>query len=164
MKDNSAIQALKKGFIPGKSGAFLCAVVFLHLFITYSIFSAGAVGENVLLFVQAAFVIVENYITVAVYCGIKDSLDGKKFRPGGIFAEARLFFLKVLLYKALAGLFALVMLGFAYGIIELVKTASLFYAGTVIILTLAWLAFPAYLLGLTFLSPFHCRCGCLIEA
>jgi len=150
---NSAAEALKKGMIFKKNELILSLGVFLYLAVSHVSLSATVLGGNAFLLLYFFFLLAENYVTTAVYCGMKDSIIKGRFSPVGILRKGKYFFARILLYKALAGLAVLLCMGFALGMIEMVNTSSPFKAGTVMAITVVWLAFPAYILALTLFTP-----------
>lgn len=149
----AAVEAVRRGFVFGKQEIVLVFVVVLHLIASYFIFSINTANTALLAVLQLAVVLAENYVTVAVYCGVKGLITEGRFTLAGIFLKAGHFFGRVLLYKVLAGLAVLAMLVFAFGIIDVLKSAAIVKTAFVAAATVVWLAFPAYFLALTFLTP-----------
>jgi len=146
-------ETLKAGFTFRRNEFLLSAAVFVYLVVYYFLLSAIEVKESFILLLQFFFILLENYITIAVYCGLNDSITGGSFNLQGIFKKGASYFGRVLLYKGLAGLAALCMMGFAYGMIDFLKNSSFVKASVVMGITILWLAFPVLILLLTFMAP-----------
>ncbi len=97
--------------------------------------------------------LLENYVTIAVYYGIKRYLFEGGFTFKEMFLKAGHFFFRVLAYKLIAGFFALLLFAFCLSMIELVKNSSAFAAGFITVFTILWISFPVYILLLTVLAP-----------
>lgn len=143
---------IRQGISFGKKEFLLSLIVFAYLAVSYSVLSAGLSAEMVLL-LQIVFVLIENYVTVAVYYGIKQYLWEGQFDVKGMFAGAKHFFARTLYYKLLAGAAALFIAAFCLSMIEVVKDSSAAAAGFITGFTILWISFPVYLLLLTFFAP-----------
>ncbi len=150
--DMTTADIIKKGVIFRQKEFLLSLVVFAYLMFSLSILLLKF-SERALLLLQFFFLLFENYITVAVYYGIKEYIFEGKFNLSEIFVKAGHFFFRVLSYKLFAGFFALLLVSFCISMIELVKSSSLAAAGFITGFTILWIAFPVYLLLLTFMAP-----------
>jgi len=148
----TTVDIIKKGVIFRQKEFLLSLCVFAYLLVSFSILSLK-LSEGYLLLLQVFFLLFENYVTVAVYYGIKEYIFEGKFNIPGMFMKAGYFFFRVLSYKLFAGFFALLLAAFCMSMIELVKSSSLAAAGFVTGFTILWIAFPVYLLLLTFFAP-----------
>lgn len=102
---------------------------------------------------QFFFILLETYLTTLVYSFLNDSFGREKIPAADSARRGGFFFGRVLLYKALAGFFAVLMLGFAYGMVDLVKAATPVRAGLVMSATILWLVLPAGMLVFTLMTP-----------
>ena len=145
---------IREGVAFGKHEVILSVVVFAYLVISYSVLSSLKVlNETYLMLLQVFFILVENYITVCVYLGLKKSLWRDTFSPGRLFMEGNHFFGRVLLYKAAVGFLTLLILGFAHGMIEFLQNVSVVKTVFMMGVTIIWLAFPVFILILSLFTP-----------
>ncbi|HOL22322.1 MAG TPA: hypothetical protein PLQ41_05670 [bacterium] len=145
-------QIIRDGFLLKKNEFFLSLIVFSYLVISFSVLSLYASSEY-LLYIQLFFLLLENYVTVSVYYGIRQSLWEGDVDIPGIFINGRDLFFRVLGYKLLAGFFVVFVAAFCLSMVELVKEAPLITTGFITAFTVLWLAFPVYLFLLTFFTP-----------
>ncbi|MBN1444816.1 MAG: hypothetical protein JW957_01750 [Candidatus Omnitrophica bacterium] len=143
---------IRQGISFGKKEFLLSIIVFAYLAVSYSVLSAG-LSEGMLFLLQVFFILIENYVTVAVYYGIKQYLWEGAFDVKGMFAGAKHFFARTLYYKLLAGAAALFIAAFCLSMIEVVKDSSAAAAGLITGFTVIWISFPVYLVLLTFFAP-----------
>ncbi len=148
----NSIDIIKKGIVFGRREAYLSLCVLAYLLVSFSMLSLK-ISEGYLLVLQVFFLLLENYVTVAVYYAAKQCVFEGGFSLPGAFAKAGYFFRRVLSYKLLAGFFALLLFVFCLSMIELVKSSSLTAAGFITGFTMLWIAVPVYLLLLTFFAP-----------
>jgi len=145
-------QIIRDGFLLKKNEFFLSLIVFSYLVISFSVLSLYASSEY-LLYIQLFFLLLENYVTVSVYYGIRQSLWEGDVDIPGIFINGRDLFFRVLGYKLLAGFFVVFVAAFCLSMVELVKEAPLITTTIITVFTVLWLSFPLYLLLLTVLTP-----------
>jgi len=84
---------IRQGISFGKKEFLFSLVVFAYLAVSHSVLSSG-LSEEIVFLLQIIFILVENYVTVAVYYGIKQYLWEGKFDLKGMFADAKHFFCK----------------------------------------------------------------------
>jgi len=144
-------EILRDGFTLKKEEFLLSIVVFLYLVFSLSILSYTP--KNYLFPIQSFLLIFENYITVCVYYGIKRSVWEEKLKVTGIFRDGSRFFLRVLWYKILAGIFIIFVVAFCFSMVELVKETSPLTTGIITAFTVLWLSFPVYLFLHTVFTP-----------
>jgi hypothetical protein len=149
---NSILDIVKKGVTFKQRDFLVSLIIFTYLLFSLYIFSLK-LPEGYMFAVQVFYVLLENYVTIAVYYGIKQYLYEGVFDLPGMFVKARHFFLRVLSYKMLAGFFALLLFAFCLSMVDLVKDSSVFTAGFITSFTILWISVPVYLLLLTFLTP-----------
>jgi hypothetical protein len=149
---NRLSHIIRQGVYFRQKEFFFSLFVFIYLLFSLYIFSLK-LSEGHRFAVQVLFILLENYVTIAVYYGIKQYLFEGIFNLPNMFAKARCFFLRVLAYKMLAGFFALLLFAFCLSMLDLVKDSSIFAAGFITSFTILWISVPVYLLLLTFLTP-----------
>ncbi|MCK9265379.1 hypothetical protein M0P98_00590 [bacterium] len=147
------LRLLKTGFLVRKNELLLALIVLLYLILFRFILSIPLREEHIFIF-QVFFLFMENYITICAYNGLKESLLKGTLNIGQLFKNSILFFGRMLLYKMFVGLVAIIIMSFGFGMIEVVKNASLVKSTLVMLITIVWLSFPVYLVLLTFLTPF----------
>lgn len=149
---NTLSQIIKQGIVFKQKEFLLSLCVYAYLLVSFSVLSLN-LSETYFFLLQVFFLLFENYITIGVYYGIKQDVYKENFNLSEIFVRPVHFFFRVITYKLFAGFFALLMIAFGMSMFELVKgsspTALKFITG----FTILWLAFPVYLLLLTFFAP-----------
>ncbi|NLG12247.1 MAG: hypothetical protein GX554_04390 [Elusimicrobia bacterium] len=143
---------IKNGILLNKREFSLSFIVFFYLIISFAVISRY-VGSDLLPLVQLFFLFAENYITVSVYYGVRESLWEDALNIPEMFKKGRTFFFRVLAYKVLAGLFIVIVSAFCLSMLELVKETSLASAYLFIAFTVIWLSVPIYLFFLTAFTP-----------
>lgn len=143
---------IKEGFMLGKNELILSFFVMIYLVIFRFVLSLP-IKEEYIFFLQMVFILAENYVTISVYHNLKDNLLGNTVDLGKSFKRGAHFFGRILFYKALAGIFALLILGFAYSMIGYFKNSTSTLSFVAMLATIIWLLFPVYLLILTLLAP-----------
>ncbi|MCM8777372.1 MAG: hypothetical protein NC905_03830 [Candidatus Omnitrophica bacterium] len=145
-------QIIKEGFSLKGKEFLLSVIVFFYLILSFSVLSFYN-SSNYLPYIQLFFLLLENYITVSVYYGIRQSLWEGIFDISAIFIKGRQLFFRALGYKLLAGAFIILVFAFCLSMVELVKDSSLITVGFITGFTILWLVFPVYLFLLTVLTP-----------
>ena len=143
---------IKDGFSLTKGEFLLSLIVFAYLITSVSILQYPF-ASTYLLYIQAFFFLLENYITVCVYYGIKSSIWGEEIDVPVIFIKGMKFFGRVLAYKLLAGLFVIFVAAFCMSMVELVKDTAPITAWSITAFTILWLSFPVYVFLLTTFTP-----------
>lgn len=143
---------IKDGFSLKKGEFILSLIVFSYLVLSFSVLSFYT-SSGYLPYIQFFFLLLENYITVSVYYGIKQLLWEGILDIPGIFIKGRALFFRVFGYKILAGIFIILVAAFCLSMVELVKNSSLITTGLITAFTIIWLSFPVYLFFLTVYAP-----------
>ncbi|MCX8083205.1 MAG: hypothetical protein N3D17_07465 [bacterium] len=150
---------IKNGFMLKKKEIYLSFIIFVYLVLSSSIIpqpDSNPVSRKSI-FISEVFLLLfllENYLTVSIYYGINQFLQGCYPTLSEIFRKGWRFFSRVLWYKVLAFFFLLIVSSFCLSMIELVKESSLLTAGLITTFTILWISFPVYLLLLTLYTPF----------
>lgn len=134
----------------------LCIVVFIWLF-SLSILFNFQDPEQVTRWAAAALLFslfIENYITSCVYYGINESIRNRLLTWKEILRNGLFFFGRMLLFKALFGLLALILISTALAVPTLLEKCSLAATAVMFPLLLCWIALPFFFLSLTLMSPF----------
>ncbi len=108
--------------------------------------------------IQIILLLVENYLTICIYSGIKKLVKKEEFKVRDILNDGGYFFGRILLYKIFVAFSAGILISIAFGIIDVLKSTSLFITTLIFILTLLWLSIPFYFILLTFFSPLIIIC------
>ncbi|MDD3725704.1 MAG: hypothetical protein PHI44_00690 [Candidatus Ratteibacteria bacterium] len=146
------IQIIKKGVLLNRREFCLSLIVFVYLVFSFSVMSHYS-NVVFLPYLQFVFFLLENYLTVSVYYGIRQSIGTEQFKLHDVFTGGNRFFGRVLWYKVLSLIFILVVAAFCLSMIELVKDAPLITTGLITAFTVIWLSFPVYLFLLTVYAP-----------
>jgi len=150
--DMTTSDIIKQGVVFRQKEFLLSLCVFAYMLVSFSVLSL-TLSDGYMLLLQMFFILIENYITVAVYYGIKQYLFEGEFDIPGMFVKAKHFFSRVLSYKLFAGLVALLLFAFCLSMIDVVKDSSVAAAGFITGFTVLWISFPVYLLMLTLFAP-----------
>jgi len=150
---NTLLKAvIKEGVVFRRREFLLSLFVLVYLAVSYIMLSLQ-LSQGYMLVLQLFFIILENYITVAVYYGIKQSLFDGKLDMKDMFAKGGYFFGRTLYYKLLVTAAGLFIAAFCLSMIEIVKDSSLAAAGFITGFTVLWISFPIYLIMLTLFTP-----------
>jgi len=145
---------LKSSFHIERKEIYLSLIVFAYVLISDSISKINFSKNYLLIFLfQIVLLLVENYLTICIYSGIKKIIKKEEFKVKNILSDGGYFFGRILLYKIFVALSAGILIGIAFGIIDIVKSTPLFITILIFTLTLLWLSIPFYFIILTFFSP-----------
>lgn len=108
--------------------------------------------------IQIILLLVENYLTICIYSGIKKIIKKEEFKVKDILNDGGYFFGRILLYKIFVAFAAGILIGIAFGTIDILKSTPLFITILIFTLTLLWLSIPFYFILLTFFSPLIIIC------
>ena len=108
--------------------------------------------------IQIILLLVENYLTICIYSGIKKLVKKEEFKVRDILNDGGYFFGRILLYKIFVAFSAGILISIAFGIIDILKSTPLFITTLIFTLTLLWLSVPFYFILLTFFSPLIIIC------
>ena len=100
------LRLLKTGFLVRKNELLLALIVLLYLIFFRFILSIPFREEYIFIF-QVFFLFMENYITICVYNGLKESLFKGALNIGQLFKDSIFFFGWMLLYKLFVGMVAI---------------------------------------------------------
>lgn len=147
------IPILKYSLKLTKFDILLSLIVFFYLVFSNSISELNLKNLSLLSLIQIFLLFGENYITIAVYSGIKKTIWKENFKFADIFKEGLHFFFRILTFKVFIGLSIGILAGISLGIIDIVKKTPPVLTAIIFSLTLLWLSIPVYFLLLTFFSP-----------
>ncbi|MGC8976943.1 MAG: hypothetical protein ACP5OB_04905 [Candidatus Ratteibacteria bacterium] len=99
------------------------------------------------------FFLLEIYLTVSVYSGIKKSLYNDNFKFSDIFKDGLYFFPSILLYQFIVGLCFSIIYLIISSLIDSIKSFS-FFSFFLFFLIIVWGAIGLYFLFLTIYTPF----------
>lgn len=127
---------------------YLFSIIFIWLFLS-SIYLDGILKKR-LIFEALPYIIFENYLTVCVYYGLKQTVWKGKIE-NNIFVQSLHFFLRILGYRLLFSFISgfLLMIPVALSVnANSVKAVNLIF-----FLSILWISVPVYYLVLTLYSP-----------
>ncbi|MCM8758575.1 MAG: hypothetical protein NC906_02220 [Candidatus Omnitrophica bacterium] len=152
---NTVRQVLKSGLklTPEKLKLFVvvvCSTLFLISIIDH-IFSKNQQETQFLWLLMV--LMLENFLTCGVYGSLKKILLGMNLTVKLFFSNGAKFFLRFLIIKCIFIFFVIVFAGLLMLAVKATSGISLFAAASIILLWLAWLAFPAYYFLLSLFAP-----------
>jgi len=150
---------LKNAVYIEKKEIYFSLVVFSYVLISDFISKINFLKNYTLIFsIQIILLLVENYLTICIYSGIKKIIKKEEFKVKDILNDGGYFFGRILFYKIFVAFAAGILIGIAFGIIDILKLTPLFITILIFTLTLLWLSIPFYFILLTFFSPLIIIC------
>jgi len=145
---------LKNAVYIEKKEIYFSLIVFFYVLIS-DFLSKINFSKNYTLIslIQIILLLVENYLTICIYSGIKKIIKKEKFKAKDILNDGGYFFGRILFYKIFVAFSAGILIGIAFGIIDILKSTPLFITTSIFTFTLLWLSVPFYFILLTFFSP-----------
>jgi len=154
-KNNRELKSIfKETFNIKTNEIYLSLIVFLYIVISNLLSGINLKVLSIVFLIQTFLLLLENYITISVYSGIKKIIKNQIIISKDIFIDGLYFFLRVLLYKIFVCISFALLFAIAFGIIEVIKKIPVVNAAILTIITLLWLSIPVYYILLTFFAPF----------